>query len=274
MTAHYFPVKSTAFRFQAGLHPFGTDFGNGVADRLYFQIDEQRPYYLAEKRRVSAARHRVLERDDDERRGNARVLEWMRATLQHEHPGLFPSTPDTLRGIGAEVQEDLVVIHRRGDGSNAAIGVDVSFPSDWSPERIAGTDFRFIHGPVPGFADSEAQASSMVSAMIDRGPFVRFVWTLKPDGDLDHHPDVAHHRLWSDDDAGFLRVERQVTVPFAAVAAALFLIRTYLYPFDSLSPEQRETIANALKTMPPEAAAYKGFTEPEAILRRLIGGPR
>lgn len=97
----------------------------------------------------------------------------------------------------------------------------------------------------------------------------RVRWTLKPDGDLDHHPDVTHHRSWSHDDAGFLRVERQVTVPFADVAAALFLIRTYLYPFDSLAVEQRETIANALKTMPSEAAAYKGFTEPEVILRRL-----
>jgi hypothetical protein len=270
LTAGYFPIKSTPFRFQAGLVPFGTDLGGGAADQLYFQVDEQRPFYLAEKRRVSSARHRVLARDEPERLANERVLAWVNETLGREHPALFPAPLPGLRAVAAEVQEDLVVMHRRADGGNAAIAVDVCFPSDWSPDRIAGTDFRFIHAPVPGFADSEAQASSMIAAMIDRGPYVRFVWTLKADDRLDHHPDGGPFRRWAEAQQGYLRVERQVTVPFAEVGASLFLIRTYLYPFASLAAEQRASLAGAVEAMPHEAARYKGIAEAKHVIARLL----
>jgi hypothetical protein len=268
--ARYFPVKPSVFRFQAGLHPFGTDFGNGATDGLYFQVDAQRQHYLHEKQRVSPGRHGTLTDTAAERRANRRVLEWVRETLRREHARLFTDPPPTFRGVAAEVQEDLVVMHRHAGGTDAAIAVDVSFPSDWRPERILGTDFRFIHGPVPGFADHDAQARSLVTSMIERGPYVRFVWTLKPDDDLDHHPDRAAHRDWSADGEGFLRVERQVTVPFPEVAAALFLIRTYLYPFASLSAAQRAALAQAVEIMPPAAAAYKGFVGPREIILGLL----
>jgi hypothetical protein len=268
--ARYFPIKQSPFRFQAGLHPFGTDFGNGAADRLYFQIDEQRPHYLQEKRRVDPARRRVLLRTTAERQANQRVLDWLRETLHREHAELFADAPPTFHGIAAAVQEDLVVMHRSEDDSDAAVAVDVSFPSDWRPERIVGTDFRFIHGPVPGFADNQAQARSLVSAMIERGPYVRFVWTLKPDDDLDYHPDGPPHRAWSADGQGFLRVERQTTVPFTDVGAALFLIRTYLYAFASLSAVERQALFQAVQAMPGPAAAYKGFTKSREIILSLL----
>jgi len=241
------------------LIPFGTDFGNGDADRQYFQIDAQREYYLREKRAVNPARHRVLARDDAERAAHASVLAWIGATLREEHPDLFPAPPASYREIGAQVQEDLVVIHRRADDGNAAIMVEVSFPSDWYPDRIADTDFRFIHGPVPGFADTDAQQRSLISAMIDRGPYVRFVWTLKPDDFLDHHPREGRHPTWAETGAGFLRVERQLTVPFAAVNASLFLIRTYIYSFDSLDAEHRQRLSEAVLAMPEDAARYKNI---------------
>lgn len=268
--ARYFPIKPSVFRFQAGLHPFGTDFGNGVADRLYFQLDEHRAHYVRAKRRVNPGRHRVLARTAEERRANQRVLDWVRETVRREHGDRFAVPPRTLRGIAERVQEDLVVIHRGAGSRDAAIAVDVSFPSDWRPERIVGTDFRFIHGPVPGFADNAAQARSIVSTMIERGPYVRFVWTLKADDHLDHHPDGGPYPEWSPDGEGFLRVERQITVPFPDVSAALFLIRTYLYPFAALSAVECNAISRAVRTMPAPAGAYKGFAEPRAIILALL----
>src|SRR5262245_51168515 len=111
--ARYFPVRSTPFRFQAGLLPFGTDLGNGEADLRHFQLDVQRDRYLDAKRRVDPARHRVLERDEIEARVHRRVLYWIGATLRGEHPDLFASPPGSYRATGAAVQEDLVVLHRR-----------------------------------------------------------------------------------------------------------------------------------------------------------------
>src|SRR5258706_633167 len=48
----YFPIKPEPLRMQAGLVRFGTDFGNGQADRLFFPRDESSPHYLDEKARV------------------------------------------------------------------------------------------------------------------------------------------------------------------------------------------------------------------------------
>ena len=56
--ARYFPVKATPLRMEAGLLRHGTDLGNGPADRLFFQVDEQLQRYLAApgSRRPNATR--------------------------------------------------------------------------------------------------------------------------------------------------------------------------------------------------------------------------
>src|SRR5690606_24990275 len=157
--------------------------------------------------------------------------------------GLLTESRPTYGSIARVVQEDFVVVRRRPGGGDEAIAVFVCFPSGWRPESIAGKGFKEIHEPVPDFAERDAAVESMVTTMIERGPYVRFVWTISADDHLDHHPEDGRRSRWSAGGAGWLRVERQVTVPFAQHAAALFLIRTYLYPFASLTAEQRQTLA-------------------------------
>jgi len=258
---------------EAGLKPLATDFGNGHADRSHFQVDIERDRYLLAKRRVPPSRHRVLAREDADRRVHAEVLAWMAETLRREHPETFAHDRlDSYAAIGERVQEDFAVL-ARASGGGEAIAVHVSFPSGWRPERIAGASFRAIHGPVPGFADTDAPAESMVRAMVERGPYVRFVWTVCADDHLDHHPEEGRRESWRRDGSGWLRVERQVTVPFADIDAALFLIRTYSYPFASLAPSERATLARALAAMPAEVRRYKGLDgEPAASAVALLGG--
>jgi hypothetical protein len=47
--ARYFPIESGRYEVKPGLFKFGTDFGNGDADRQVFQIDDQFPRYHAVK---------------------------------------------------------------------------------------------------------------------------------------------------------------------------------------------------------------------------------
>jgi hypothetical protein len=102
------------------------------------------------------------------------------------------------------------------------------------------------------------KSASLTSAMTERGPYVRFVWTISADLELDHHPEQGRRAVWSDrTPRGFLRVERQTTVPLRDSAASVFLIRTYLYGFDELAPDQCRTLSQALSLMPPEIARYK-----------------
>jgi len=264
---------------EAGLHRFGTDFGNAEVDRRFFQLDREAPRYLHAREGVSRKRAGVLARNEDEGRAHRVVLEWIGTRLDEEHPGLRPPRPSSTAPVRSRyaaftacIQEDLAVVHRdRTSGAEAAIAVLVDFPSGWRPEGILGASFGQIHGPVPGFADRSAQSASMVSSMIDRGPYVRFVWTATADDHLDHHPEEGKRAPWAGGGRGWLRVERQVTVPFPAVSASLFLIRTYLYPFEELATEQRAVLRRALAAMPPEVARYKGLDgENGAVARRLL----
>lgn len=258
--ARYFPVRAGAYRMTAGLSAFGTDFGNAAGDGFYFQLDCDAERYRRDKTMVRPQRQRVVADDDALLTCHAAVLGWMAATLRREHPGLLTESRPTYESIARVVQEDFVVVRQRPGGGDEAIAVFVCFPSGWRPESIAGKGFKEIHEPVPDFAERDAAVESMVATMIERGPYVRFVWTISADDHLDHHPEDGRRSPWSAGGAGWFRVERQVTVPFAQHAAALFLIRTYLYPFASLAGKQRQTLARSLKLMPEAIAAYKGLS--------------
>jgi len=263
--ARYFPVKASPLRMEAGLLRHGTDLGNGPADQLFFQVDDQLERYLAAKRAVPAARHAVLVRDAAERAIHDTVGAWLLATLTREHPQRLAARAQaddvgaTFAALAGVVQEDLVVLRRLPGGDSSAIAVHVGTPSGWRPERIHGASFGLIHAPVPDFAKHPQAERSMVDAMVERGPYVRFVWTLAADDHLDHHPEEGRRESWRADGPGYLRVERQTTVPFAELQAALFLIRTYVYPFTSLTAEQRGVLARAIAVMPAQVAAYKGL---------------
>jgi hypothetical protein len=288
--ARYFPVKPGS-RLQAGLLRLGTDFGNGVLDQRYFQIDDQYERYLAEKRgldrtgRPRHARHGWLTDTPAQRAAHEVVLAWMRETLAREYPERMPlERPGEIYvspydAIVRNLQEDVAVVQRTAAAGSAQASTDelsmvhVSFPGAWRSDRAVGKSFHAIHEPVPGFADEPAAAASMVSAMIDRGPYVRFVWSACADDFLDHHPDHGLRAAWDDTcTEGFLRVERQLTVPFPAVDASVFLIRVLVYPFSSLSHEQRRTLAEAIAAMPEDARRYKGLDEPGQRLIELLTG--
>ena len=271
--ARYFPVTPRPYRMEAKLVPLGTDFGNGERDRQFFQLDRERERYLRTRRAIPSPCEAVLCGDEARRRCHARVVDWMIETLAREHPHLAAPRERSYAALYELIQEDFAVMYRPADGADRALGVYVSFPSGWRPERIAGRSFAAIHRPVPNFADSAATNASMLASMIERGPYVRFVWTICADHNLDHHPERGTRAAWRPRGPGWLRVERQVTVPFAEESASLFLIRTYLYPFSSLRRARRTTLAAALDSMPQDVARYKGLTdEVRAIARGILAG--
>lgn len=269
--ARYFPVQSTPLKMVAGLRPFGADLGQGLRDQRFFQRDDQRARYLAAKRAVSPTRHFLAGTDAEAEHARAAALAWMRDTLANEDPGALTEAEadrearDPFEAIARAVQEDFAVLCAGEHDDGRTVALDVRFPSGWRPERLAGASFQAIHRPVPGFVESALAARSMVRAMLERGPYVRFVWTLCHDAELDHHPERANAGSWHAARELFLRVERQVTVALTSARASVFLIRSYIYPYRELPREQRETLAEALRVMPPEVRAYKGLPELEQV---------
>jgi hypothetical protein len=276
--ARYFPITSGPLRMAAGLHRFGTDFGQAARDREFFQLDGERPRYLIAKRHAPPQR-RVLGTDDAKsRRARTAALAWMRETLAREAPEVLISAAhdrdarDELDALARALQEDFCVLGAGDDYSGRAALIDVRFPSGWRPERLRDASFLSTHAPVPGFPGDARAAQSMVRTMVERGPFVRFVWTLSPDPRLDRHPDVIGPASWTRPEGVFLRVERQVTVPLTAADAGLFLIRVYVYPFGDLTLEQQTRTLAALAAMPEPIRAYKHLPHPAELAALLARG--
>jgi dimethylamine monooxygenase subunit A len=271
MPARYFPVTAEPMRMKAGLSAFGTDFGNGVLDQRFFQVDTEYLRYLEAKAEVPASRHWCSPRHAAT---HAAALAWLETTLAHEHPRLTVGAESSVgaryAALAARVQEDVVVLHEGADGLGELVMLNVCFPSGWRPEALRAAPFHAIHAPVPAF-DGSKLGKVMVEAMVHRGQHVRFVWTVCCDCALDHHPDRGLRVPWSDSSSsGWLRVERQITVPLPQVRAAIFLIRTSLTPFVQLLPSQRVILAEALAVMPAEVATYKGLAQAKTFACRLL----
>ncbi len=279
--ACYVPVRPGPLKMQAGLRKFPEDFGNGAADGYIFQRDLEFETYIAAKGNPARAqgrapRERAWVTDAPGDREIVReVLAWSDARAKEEVAGYASAAtedgeqPDIVTAwdhFALQVQEDLAVLRMHGDGTHRLIAAHVCFPSGWRPERLVGASFDEIHRPVPDFADDSRASASMARSMVARGPYVRFVWTVSADDVLDHHPEDGVRAPLEGATNLWLRVERQLTVPFAKVGASLFVIRTFRYPVESLAASQRADLTDAVRAMPETIAAYKGLAAGRATI--------
>jgi len=160
---------------------------------------------------------------------------------------------------------------REGDSDGRAELLHVCFPSSWDPAERAGAGFAALHAPVPHGETLQAAGGRLVRAMVAKGPFVRYVWSLAGDGALDRNPRrraVAAARVDAspvepapaDPSALWFRVERQTVLPLPELHRALFTIRVYRAPLPEVltTPARRRTLALALRSMDAPLLAYKG----------------
>ena len=232
-----------------GLRPFGTDFGNGELDQVLFQKDREFDRYIANKQRcleTHPERHLLEHELSPETRLAA-------AELIAQHTGIQSRS---LIQLGMQVQEDLAIVQTDGDRDFLA-WLFVCSPSHWRPETKIGRSFFEVHQPIPGFERVNAAAGGMVKAMVEKGPWVRFVWGLETCDDLNLHPDATEPRDFSQ--PLYIRTERQITWPLPEVHAALFSIRVSVRPVSVLTQEERQALARAIESMNKDALDYKGI---------------
>lgn len=182
--------------------------------------------------------------------------------------------PDEAGADETPMQEGAAHAAMRTAGGRAEL-LHVCFPSAWDPAGRAGASFAELHAPVPHGEVLRKAAPQVVRAMVSKGPFVRYVWSLAPDGRLDRNPRrhedlgaaAPPERLW-------FRVERQTVMPLPGLARALFTIRVYMAPLTSVltGPERAGTLASAIASMDAPLRAYKGVGEGrDALLAWLRG---
>ena len=199
------------------------------------------------------------------------MLETLRRfTAPHANLVAKVTPTDALDFLAMNVQEDLSILAVHPEtGSDFLAAIHVLLPEKWNPLGKIGRDFAAVHAPVAGSGPMIASAPRLISAVVERGPFARFVWGVTPSEKLDHHPNLPPEDGLTDDPAQFfLRAERQTLHGFAAQHGALFTIRTYLYPLCELldTPARSAALAAGLRTMTPAQLEYKGLSRSRAAL--------
>lgn len=271
--ARYTPWSKGIYDVAPGLKPLGTDFGNGEEDRRLFQLDAEFPLYRASK--VAAIAERIgkyVQRCDLRPDVEAAVLD----VFSNELGQRFSD----LESAALSVQEDFAIVQVDGDRDSLAY-LHLCSPSHWAAEAKIGKSFFTIHEPIPGFERVNAVARGLVDAMVNRGPFVRFVWGVESDNRLNHHPEPPPDfdpRQWHgrnfNDGQFWVRTERQTVWGLPHVNAALFLIRVgHVAGEDVMADDAlRSSLVLALKSMSPEARAYKGIDRDWNALMALLRG--
>lgn len=273
----YFPFMHGVYDVKAGITALGRAQGNGHRDAQVFQIDEQLEVYRAAKQYASCHASRHVLSDGLDTAAAVAIEGWMTRRLHEEYPGTYTGRPHGLGlgGLALLIQEDFAVLVVDEYGGNRLAYLNVSMPSGWAPEEKIGRPFDQVHAPVPHIEPINTKQDSIARLMVNstRGA-VRFAWTVTTDGALNHHPcrdrSFDHPTPVPDHPDGepLLRVERQVIQGFPGHDAALFLIRTYLYPFESLDEPTRVALSSAVAGMSEASLAYKNMDR-QLILDRL-----
>lgn len=149
---------------------------------------------------------------------------------------------DPLRYIGAQVQDDLVLLDQREGDLFADAGL-VTFAADWSLAFDIGMSFLEVHGPVPRVHENSVinRAHQFLMRLQPGDAYRRTNWTMTVDHKLDTstetYPEWGRDRrlVLADGEAELarrlhLRVEVQHLIRLAESGAVLFLIRSYLLP--------------------------------------------
>jgi hypothetical protein len=163
--------------------------------------------------------------------------------------------------LALSVQEDLVLM-AGPPGEDLASLLHVCFPSHWNPAERRGASFARLHAPVPHNQRLLASSGNIVSAMLSKGPFERFVWSLTSNPDLDQNPARPHAegRTSADElESLWFRSERQTTR--ALRGHGLFTIRVYVTPLTEAldTPQRARLLAQAIRSMDEELLRYKGL---------------
>jgi hypothetical protein len=223
------------------------------------------------------ARDLVWAEAEGSRPGQAEALGLVEAALG---PGPAPETLPPLYVAARRVPDDLCLMEKRS-GEWRLTALSLSAGSFFAASAVIGRSLAELHEPVTGFAERFLQRAQRVFDGL-RPDLVleRRNWTVL-NSDALHTPAAAPIRARigavAPSDAGHglhLRVERQTLRRLPQTGGALFTIRVWLAPLDSLAgdPAGLAAFARAWRTATPDLRAYKRFDLyddlVEAYLRR------
>lgn len=281
---------SAPFRMRPGLARLADPHALAAAPVPLFLRDDLAPTYAVHKAHVLATRGWTAQVGDPD----VQVLGAIATAYAAQTGVALAPEPDAL---AQGMQEDFVVLHDEPDltGGEQGSGImrtrflSVCFPSNWNPVAKLGLDFAAIHAPVADNALLQAGARGIIDMAFRQAPMLRHVWLLTPSAELPQHPDTRRLR-WDDAlaqadapgasgrliDQLCFRVERQTTLPLAALHRGVFFIRVMVCPLPQVlaeAPGRSAELHAALDSMSDAVVAYRGMPSVrERLLAELSDG--
>lgn len=166
---------------------------------------------------------------------------------------------DSAWELSTRLQEDFVIWAPNRKGELSAQILSVNLPSGWDPRTKVNKTFLEIHQPVPDFDTVNRAARHIAEMITQKGPFVRYVWTICNSDQLNRRPDLTHD--WTNETVRdmWFRYERQVTLPMGD--AAMFLIRVYMIPLQQVfrSRKKKAQVMESINSMTQAVLDYKNL---------------
>jgi hypothetical protein len=242
-------LKEGAFEFQMGLRRGGEEFfRNSPANAALLA---ERAHWLA----TDPDRHAACESD-----GNAAIIELV-DYVRKINPGL---AANSLLTLGREWEPDFLLLRPDAAGVFRLVAGCVCFPSHWVLREKMRQPVAAIHAPVPTLnATLGPNIDTFLSGVRADTIWERWNWGLAATSELNDHPQRCLPRLSAETplDSCWFRSEHQAFCRLSTSDSILFAIRIATVPLATLAADRTlaEHLAEALRTMPAEIAAYKGL---------------
>ena len=233
-----------------GLFPLGHDFGNKDLDNKFFHIDEDFGLYKSIKiNAVDDISQSCIVKSDVgyTSQDDGCVVDFMNRQLKQEYPDF--QTSATLGGFMFKIQEDYALYQVNTD---RLMYCNVCMPSGWCPSDKINKSFSEIHSPVPGMKLDKIEG--LKQAMLNNGPFVRFVWSVIFEKRLNFHPSKPKKAFDPKKPEVYVKVERQVLKGFPERSLVLLLMRQYLLSIEDI---KIGSLIKSLDQMSNEERVYK-----------------
>ena len=264
MSPRHRPWEEAA-EFTIGLRP--------IPIEAWLEGDEADP--AARKDPLFASRRSLVWAEaEGSRPGQAEVASLVEAALgpapASDLPPLFVAS--------RRVPDDLCLMEKR-DGQWRLTALSLSAGSFFTAEEVIGRSLAELHAPVTGFAERLlTRVHRIFEGLRPQLVLERRNWTLLNSAEL-HTPTPAPIRAAigriDPADAGSvlnLRVERQTLRRLPNTGGALFTIRVWLAPLESLAsdPARLAAFAHAWRTAHPDLRAYKRFDLYDALVEGFL----
>ena len=166
--------------------------------------------------------------------------------------GLAGGLPEAAR---AHHEDMCLLTLGEGNDQYRLVGAAVAWPSDWTPADKMGLPLRALHAPIQGYEEQLASGVDHFMAKLRPGAiYGRCNWFIAATGEQRWVADppeqaFAHVTPQNAGETLFVRSERQTLRRLPQTGAILFTIGIYVSPLGSLSPSNRQRLAQAMTSL-------------------------